>query len=83
MISRLMLNLHTTTIAGIFSTTNASTGVAFTSRAPDLNLPVGMSSNETDFEMVAKAPMESIVEETRVQEIEVQPRWYIWQEESV
>ena len=78
-----MLNLHSTTTSGILSTTSPtsdpSSGVAFTSRAPDLNF--GVNSSDTGFEMGAKTPMptlhegvELIVQETRLQDIEMERR---------
>src|ERR1700727_2473826 len=65
MMSRLMLNLHSTATSGIFSTfptSDSSTGVAFTSRVPDPNLdsPFGTNSSGTDFEMEGKTPIESL-----------------------
>jgi len=84
MMSRLMLNLHSTATSGIFSTfptSDSSTGVAFTSRVPDPNLdsPFGTNSSGTDFEMEGKTPIESlhartelIVREATLHEIEVQ-----------
>lgn len=56
--SRLMLNLHSTASAGILSTLptpDTSSGVAFTSRAPD-DLPFAMNS----FEMQATVPTQSL-----------------------
>jgi len=86
MMSRLMLNLHSTATAGIFSTfptSDSTTGVAFTSRVPDLNLdsPFDTNSSGTDAEMEGKTPTQSlhahaefIVREAELQEIEVQRR---------
>jgi len=83
MMSRLMLNLHSTTTAGIFSPSNSTAGVAFTSRMPDLNLdsPVDKNSSGTDFGMEGKAPIESlhartefVIREAKLDEIEVQRR---------
>ena len=51
MMSRLILNLHSTASAGIFSTLPSpypSDGVAFTSRVPELDFE--MHSNDTDYE---------------------------------
>jgi hypothetical protein len=53
MMSRFMLNLHSAASAGIFSTSptsDASSGVAFTSRVPE-NLSFVMNSYHTDVEM--------------------------------
>jgi len=81
-----MLNLHSTATAGIFSTfptSDSTTGVAFTSRVPDLNLdsPFDTNSSGTDAEMEGKTPTQSlhahaefIVREAELQEIEVQRR---------
>jgi len=78
MMSRLMLNLHSTRTTGIlstFSTSDLSSGVAFTSRAPDLNF--GQNSSDTEFELESKAPIASphmgaefIVQESRLAVIE-------------
>jgi len=74
MMSRLMLNLHATASTGIFSTTSASdtsTGVAFTSRAPD-NLLFEMQSMMPTRSLQAGA--EYIVQEIEVPGIEVERR---------
>jgi hypothetical protein len=79
--SRLMLNLHSSASTGILSATSvASSGVAFTSRVPD-DLPFTTNRNDTDFELQATMPTQSlqagatfIVEETAHHEIEMEPR---------
>ena len=86
-----MLNLHSTASVGIFSTlpiSYPSDGVAFTSRPPDLAFE--MHSNDTDHELDAKVPMQSLhagakyaAQEAGVQEIEVVHRDVFGQEKSV
>jgi hypothetical protein len=72
MMSRLMLNLHATASTGILSTTPASsTGVVFTSRAPD-NLLFEMQSMMPTQSLQAGA--EHIVQEIEVPHIEVERR---------
>ena len=81
MVSRLMLNLHSISTAGLFSTADSRTRAAFTSRAPDLNFEfaVRTTRNETDLEMDGKAPpTESLTTEYIVQEVghhEIQMEW--------
>ncbi|KIM74113.1 hypothetical protein PILCRDRAFT_828522 [Piloderma croceum F 1598] len=89
MMSRLMLNLHSTASAGIFSTLPSpypSDGVAFTSRPLDLDFE--MHSNDTEYELDVKAPVQSlhartkyIVQEAGVQEIELVNRDALGQED--
>jgi hypothetical protein len=74
MMSRLMLNLHAAASTGIFSTaptSDTSTGVAFTSHAPD-NLHFEMQSTMPTQSIQAGA--EHIVREIEVPEIEVERR---------
>jgi len=83
MMSRLMLNLHSVASAGILSTlptSDTSSGVRFTSRAPD-SLPFTTHSKDTDFEMQATVPTQSLqegaeytVREEGLHEIEVERR---------
>jgi len=83
MMSRLMLNLHSVASAGILSTlptSDTSSGVRFTSRAPD-SLPFTTHSKDTDFEMQTTVPTQSFqggaeytVREEGLHEIEVERR---------